>query len=89
MPAVIEDIQSSADAVLFSDMDRGWGRPMPVRLITYVDGTMDVHRQTGPDFDAALTKARFLLSARGMSIGAPEAIGSSGVYCPVTRVPPA
>ncbi|MDB5885832.1 MAG: hypothetical protein JWR74_2003 [Polaromonas sp.] len=69
--------------ILLSEHDGGWGNELPVTLLTYEDGTQDLHRQTGEDFTAAIEKARALLWVRGLAVGPIEMIGPTGARMPV------
>ena len=77
---------TATNEVLFSAHDSGWGRALPVTLITYADGTQDLHRQTGADFPAAIKKARAQLWERGLAVGPAETFGATGAYLPVKPV---
>lgn len=71
------------EEVLARPYDSGWERNMPTTLITYKDsGHMDLHLQTGPDFEKRLAQAEKLLKERGMMLmpGSKWAYGSSGAY---------
>jgi hypothetical protein len=76
--------------MLFSDMDSGWGKPMPVTLITYDDGRQDLHRQTGPEYHQAIDKAMSLLKERGLRLAASDNDAfawPSGMYLTVEPIP--
>ncbi len=70
--------------VLFEELDEGWGRALPVTLITHSNNQQDLHRQTGTQFEAHIEKARGLLRERGLKVGDVEFIGPTGAYLPVT-----
>ena len=46
------------EETLVNEHDEGWNRPMPVRLITYESGKMDIHRQSGSQFNEHIDKKR-------------------------------
>ncbi len=75
----------TTEEVLFEAHDEGWNRPLPVTLITYKDGSQDLHRQTGFNFEEAVERARALLAARGLEVAAePSFLAPSGAYLSVT-----
>jgi len=76
------------EEILLEMFDSGWGRPMPVRLITYKDGTMDIHSQTGPDFEARINAAEKLLILRGLVLETNDEwmYGSTGAYRGVVKL---
>lgn len=74
---------SFKEEILFSEYSDGWNRNMPVTLITYDDGKMDVHCQTGDHHIKAIDKARAILWKKGLAVGPDEAVGGSGIYYPV------
>lgn len=77
--------QEPHNEVIFKGPDAGWnGREMPVTLITYEDGSQDLHRQTGSQFDEHVAEAAQLLAARGLAVGKVEFIGPTGAYMRVT-----
>lgn len=73
------------EEVLFKAYDTGWEEELDVTLISYEDGTMDLHSQTGPDFDARIKQAAEVLKARGLKLktGEVECIGGTGAYLTV------
>lgn len=71
---------------LFDAQDAGWKKPLPTRLLHYSNGTMDLHLQTGPSFDARVAQAAALLRERNLTVGPVEFIGSSGAYLPVRPI---
>jgi len=73
---------------LFSIWSNGWDREMPVLLITYDGGSMDLHCQTGDHHDKALLRAKKELSKRNLKISGEEMIGGSGVYYGVEKCIP-
>lgn len=72
-----------AEKTLFEEFDSGWDKYLPVTLITYGDGTMDLHTQTGPDFEKRITRAKSVLGELGLTVGKTETLGPSGAYLPV------
>lgn len=78
-------LKVAKEEVLFTMFDTGWEEDLPVTLITYSDGSMDLHSQTGPDFRARMEKAVEILKSRGLTLktDSPEFIGGSGAYVPV------
>ena len=56
----------------------------PVTLITYGDGSMDLHMQTGTEHRRAISEAKVLLYERGFLVGELEMVGPSGAYYSVT-----
>lgn len=72
--------------VLFSAFDSGWGRELPVSLLTYKTGEQDLHRQTGSDFEAHVERARLLLRERGLQVGEVSFIGPTGAYMAITAL---
>ncbi len=76
----------TTEEVLFEAHDEGWNRPLPVKLLTYKDGSQDLHRQTGANFDEAVERARALLAERGLHAAEPSFIGPSGAYMKVTAL---
>ncbi len=75
------------EEVLFKMFDDGWDCEMPVTLITWKDGTQDLHMQTGPSWDARLDKAEAILKDRGLKLKSRkmEFVGPSGGYITVER----
>jgi hypothetical protein len=88
-----EEISRDTEEVIFSAIDSGWDdRELPITLITFQhkDGTssMDVHRQTGPDFDKHMAEAEKVLTARGLRIDYSRGgfVGPSGYYRSVVKI---
>lgn len=78
-------ISERTEEVLFEiDM---WedGRVFPVSLITYENGGMDLHFQTGAKHYEALARANSILKDRGMKFSKAEMVGPSGVYYSVEK----
>jgi hypothetical protein len=59
--------------------------PLPVSLIHYRSGEMDLHSQTGENHDKAIEAARRILWKRGLSVGPADTVWPSGIYYPVKR----
>ncbi|MCC5612151.1 hypothetical protein LC612_36845 [Nostoc sp. CHAB 5834] len=59
---------------------------MPVKLLTYPDGTQDLHRQTGSQFNEHVEKAKRILAIRGLAVGKVGLTGPTGAYMKVTRI---
>lgn len=77
-----------AQELLFTEYDAGWRRELPVTLLTYPDGSQDLHRQTGADFKAALARAVEMLAERGLSVDIDSGmIAATGVYMTVKPAP--
>jgi len=69
------------EEILVYEMDKGWGKRMPVKLITYGGGVMDIHRQTGDQFEEHIRMADKILAERGLTRVIGEwFIGPSGAY---------
>lgn len=84
---------SYTEEVLFTTWSNSWRKEMPTLLITYSNGKIDLHCQTGDHHVKAVTKATKLLKRRGLSVKRQNAmIASTGVYyqCvkPIHRLPP-
>lgn len=75
--------------VLFTAHDSGWGRETPVSVYTYADGSRDLHRQTGTDFEAHVERARAILRERGLQVADVSFIGPTGAYMSITALEPA
>lgn len=74
---------AAREEVLLSKLDTGCGCLVPVKLITYPDGTMDLFRRGGNQFEEHIALARALLAARGLVVGEVDATISSGAYLAV------
>lgn len=74
---------AAKEEVLLSKLDTACGCAVPVKLITYPDGTMDLFRQGGNQFAEHIALARTLLAARGLVVGEVDATISSGAYLAV------
>jgi hypothetical protein len=78
------------EEILFKIWSDGWDKEMPVKLITYSNGTRDLHCQTGDHIDKAIEKAKEALKERGLKIvgdaGDWEFIGPSGAYYRVEEI---
>lgn len=64
------------------------GRGYECSLLTYKNGEMDYHRQTGERFDDDVKKAQEILKARGLYMPRMkwEFIGPSGAYITVKKI---
>ena len=76
---------TETEEILFSEFDAGWGRAMQVKLITYANGTQDLHRQTGENFTEDVEKARKQLEERSLLVGPISFIGPTGAYMQVNH----
>lgn len=72
--------------VLFEAFDTGWGRPMPVKVLTYSDGSQDLHRQTGTEFVEAIERAKVILAQRGLQVAEPSYVGPTGIYMSISAI---
>jgi len=72
------------EEVLFETDELWEGRTLPVTLIKYTSGSMDLHCQTGRKHKEIIEKAKRILENRGLVVGAVEMIGGTGAYYPVT-----
>jgi hypothetical protein len=81
-------MSDETEEVILNEFDKSWGRPMPVKLITYDDSTMDIHRQTGSQFDEHIEKAKDILKSRGLEIVNENSyfIGPTGCYMSVEPI---
>lgn len=77
-----------SEEVILEEHDEGWGKPMPVRLLVYSDGKMDIHRQTGPQFKVHIQKANEILQKRGLKINEKDEwmVGCTGAYREVVKL---
>ena len=73
------------EEILFEFEQWEKGRMFPCTLITYTDGMMDLHAQTGDGHQKAIKRAKEILGARGLVVEKAEFIGGSGIYYPVKR----
>lgn len=81
--------KSVSEEVIFKGTDKHWNnKELPVTLITYEDGEMDIHRQTGWEFNNHINEARKVLAERGLKIkdGEPWQSWPTGAYCSVVKV---
>jgi hypothetical protein len=76
------------EEILFEGYDSGWDETLPVTLITYKDGSMDIHRQSGSHFNEHIKESEKVLEQRGLKIDPNDswAAGASGIYRRVVRV---
>lgn len=68
---------------IFEGPDEGWeGKIFQVKLLTYQDGTMDLHRQTGTQYSEHIKEAEKVLATRGLMLDPsdPPAYGCTGAY---------
>jgi hypothetical protein len=67
-------------------MGKDGNREWPVTLITYDNGKMDLHCQTGLHHVKAITAGRKIMNARGYSVARKHLwIAASGIYYRVTK----
>ena len=74
------------EEILFSFWDDDWDDYMPVTLLTYSSGGVDLHCQTGKFHEYAINVARSLLKQRGLEVCKLEFIGGTGAYYPVKKI---
>lgn len=72
--------------VLLSLYDDDWRRELPIKIFTYQDGSMDLHRQTSSEFEAAIAEAQKLLAARGLKAAEVDFIGPTGAYMTISKL---
>ena len=79
---MINPITELEEEVIFTGFDSGWDRALPITLIIYKNGSMDIHRQTGSNFHEHMAEAEKILAQRGLKIDKTESggIGMSGFY---------
>ena len=58
-------IMSDHEEILFEGYDSGWDEILPVTLIIYTDGSMDIHRQSGSHFHEHIKEAEKVLEQKG------------------------
>jgi hypothetical protein len=75
----------TTEEVILSKQDSARGFPISVKLITYPDGTMDLFRQPGNEFDEHIAEAKAVLEARGLVVGDVEVALQTGAYLPVRQ----
>lgn len=74
------------EQVLFTYYDRGWKKTMQCVLITYDNGNMDLHAQTGIDHRSAIYRARKILNTMDLSARRqPVMTGPTGTYYTVYK----
>lgn len=77
----------SKDTVLFSMWSEGWGRFMPVTLVDYGDGELDLHCQTGDHHSRALELAKVQLARLGLRVREDGwLMAASGIYYTVEKM---
>jgi hypothetical protein len=85
-----KDCEDSLEEVIFEGHDTGWdGRELPVTLIFYkTTKTMDLHRQTGTQFQEHWEEAKKVLAQRGLKVDENDQamVGCTGLYQKVIRV---
>jgi len=62
-----------------------WNRYMPVSIIKYDDGTMDLHCQDGDHHIKAVKEAKKILHQQNYKVKKCVVIGQSGLYYPMVR----
>jgi hypothetical protein len=75
------------EEVIYEGFDTGWDSPLPITLISYKSGKMDLHRQTGTQFMEHMRKAAKILARRNLfvDLDVEPDIRSSGAYYDVSR----
>ena len=70
------------EEILFRAISKQAKRDWPVLLITYDNGSMDLHCQTGDHHVSAIRQAKRILGDRGLAVARTRGIGlaASGVY---------
>lgn len=70
------------EEILFRATSKRPARDWPVTLITYDNGNLDLHCQTGDHHQRAIRQAKRILGDRGLAVARTRGIGlaSSGVY---------
>lgn len=71
--------------VILSKVDSAVGHAIPVTLLTYPDGSMDLYRPQGNQFRDHVAEAKALLNTRGLRTGAVELMMPTGGYMPVWK----
>jgi hypothetical protein len=59
---------ATIEEVIFEGYDKGWQGVLPVTLLFYDNGGIDIHRQTGAQFTEHMAKANEILKQRGLEI---------------------
>lgn len=69
------------EEILLRRYDAAWQKEMPVTLVHYKRGGMDLHCQTGRHHEAAILDACAILAARGLAVDFTRMqVYGSGVY---------
>lgn len=73
--------------ILLNEFSAEWKRLMPVLLITYDSGNMDVYCQNGDHHVVAMKKARKILAGKNIRVEhKPHFTGQSGSYYHAFRI---
>lgn len=74
------------EEILFALESKNSLHQFSTKLITYKDGSMDIHCQTGDHHRKSIKKAREILEKRGLTISDKwEFIGPTGAYYSVKK----
>jgi hypothetical protein len=79
---VCKDVGGTQEAI-FEGPDDGWnGTIFQVKLLVYTNGGMDIHRQTGSQYQEHIKEAEKVLASRGLMIDPEDrgAVGCTGMY---------
>jgi hypothetical protein len=76
---------ATTEEVILSKQDTALGYLVSVKLITYPDGTMDLFRHQGNEFNEHISEAKAVLEARGLVVGDVEVAFQTGAYLPVRQ----
>ncbi len=81
-------MSDTTEEVIYSAKDESWDSELPVKLITYKGGGMDIHRQSGSQFSEAILNAEEILAKRGLRIDHADKWmwGSTGGYKRVVKI---
>lgn len=82
-PASEIDEGAFKEEILLSKWDLRCGTLVSVKLLTYPDGTLDLFRQAGDQFQEHIAEATLILQERGLEVGAMDVMLCSGAYLPV------
>jgi hypothetical protein len=84
---LIKDCKDYKEYLVLEKYSKAWNKDMPVLLIKYPHGEMDIHCQTGDHHVAAIDEARVILTEKGLKISDYyEMIAPSGMYYKVTKI---
>lgn len=77
----------TVEEIIFEGFDEGWNETLPVKLIAYKGGSMDLHRQTGSQFNEHIAEAEKILAKRGLKLAKDgrDAVGATGYYQSVIK----